>query len=273
MNYIGETVKHKEYGLGTVVEQSGRLITVVFPMHGKKVFKKSILERHVMRIVDKESEEIKEFLRTRKIRHLIHFTQLDNLSSILDRGILPKNDLIKEGIEGHFNDLQRLDGCGDCSCLSIEYPNVWLLDRYRSSTLNSRWAILVLNAELLINHTNYYARHNAGSNEVRSIIRTCNTIKDFKNLYSENFTIHLTTGSRDVSRVGIEGLNYLPTSDQAEILTKGRISPGEIQTIIFQTDEDKVPFENDERCRKIRMLVNSSLFDTYRRDYKGFSIR
>lgn len=60
MNYIGETVKHKEYGLGTVVEQSGRLITVVFPMHGKKVFKKSILERHVMRIVDKESEEIKE---------------------------------------------------------------------------------------------------------------------------------------------------------------------------------------------------------------------
>ena len=273
MDYIGKAIEHKEYGLGTVVEQVGRLITVSFPLHGNKVFRKSVFEKYIMGIEDTNAKEIMAFLRERKIKYLVHFTQFENLNAILNDGLTPRLDLIKSDKESRFNDSTRFDGCTDCSCMSVEYPNIWLLERYRKRNPSSRWAILMLDAELLTNHTNFYARHNAGSNEISGMIRMCSTIEDLREMYTEFFTLHLSSEDRFISRDKLTDFPYLPTSDQAEILVQGRIDQREIRSIIFQSYDDMYLYIGDPRCEKIELLVNDALFDTYRKDYKEFEKR
>ena len=67
--------------------------------------------------------EIKEIVKSREIDYLFHFTQLQNLESILEHGLLSRNSMERVGAVGEINDPYRFNGqLGAISC-SIWSPN------------------------------------------------------------------------------------------------------------------------------------------------------
>ena len=74
---------------------------------------------------------IQNFVNERGIKYLAHFTQIENLSSILDNGLIPVAPLSKTGIDYVNNDLYRIDDCEDANCLSIQFPNYKMFYSYR----------------------------------------------------------------------------------------------------------------------------------------------
>lgn len=272
MNYIGKEIEHIKYGKGIVIEQVGRLVTVDFPMHGKKVFRKREFEKHAG-LECENDEKVLEFLRERKIRKLMHFTQLYNLDSILKEGLLPINELESSNHRFVRNDNLRLDGLNDCTCVSIEYPNVRLLERFSQMIPGSKWVIIVLDANLLCNHKNHYSKYNAGSNEMRNVVKGSIYADDFRDLYAESFSVNLSSGIRCCTRRNIVEYSYLPTSEQAEILIEGKISVGDIRAIYFQNREDKDLFFEKSKHRSIEFINDATMFNTYREEYRFFSKR
>lgn len=66
---------------------------------------------------------IQEIIQQRNIRSLFHFTHSDNLTSILDNGLMSRSELDNENNEYNYNDEERIDGHPDAICLSVSYPN------------------------------------------------------------------------------------------------------------------------------------------------------
>jgi hypothetical protein len=90
---------------------------------------------------------IEEYVAARGITLLLHFTQVCNLDSILQRGILPRNMLIGEdGVR--FNDQYRFDGT-DAVCLSISYPNYKMFFRLRQESPDAEWVVLAVRPRAL----------------------------------------------------------------------------------------------------------------------------
>ncbi|EFJ2279524.1 DUF4433 domain-containing protein, partial [Escherichia coli] len=57
---------------------------------------------------------IQEIIQQRNIRSLFHFTHSDNLTSILDNGLMSRSELDNEY---NCNDEERIDGHPDAICL------------------------------------------------------------------------------------------------------------------------------------------------------------
>ena len=67
--------------------------------------------------------EIEKVVNERDIRWLMHFTRIENLESILENGLLPRNSFERLDIEPLTNDSLRLDGFLEAISLSIQSPN------------------------------------------------------------------------------------------------------------------------------------------------------
>ena len=212
----------------------------------------------------------KKLLKTRKIENLIHFTNIENLPSILTRGLLPIETLKKKTIHYNSNDELRLDNKLNCTCLSIEYPNKYLLDKFKS-TNNKKYCILVFDAKAVLlnsNNKKYYVYCNAARSDAREWLKDDTLCQDkyFYNMFKE-----YNPDTRDFiqySRTS-EGLKcFLPTNPQAEILYQGVIPVNYIKKIFF---EDLIDMENfkqkvDETLYKNIELVYDNSFFTKERD-------
>lgn len=51
-----------------------------------------------------------EYLGERGVSRFVHFTSLDNLEGILEKGLIPRRSLDEQGITYLANDQLRLDG-------------------------------------------------------------------------------------------------------------------------------------------------------------------
>ena len=69
------------------------------------------------------TDRIREIIENRRITSLLHFTRLSHLNSILECGIVPRDELRKRGQPFEPNDERRWDGATDASSLSISWPN------------------------------------------------------------------------------------------------------------------------------------------------------
>ena len=105
-------------------------------------------------------DQIKE----RQITRLVHFTRLSSLAGIIrDRSIKSTRSLLDSGSTTVVNDAKRLDGHLDYVCCSVEYPNVYLLDRYRAKDFGSDWIILFLYPILLSSPMTRFSPVNAST--------------------------------------------------------------------------------------------------------------
>ena len=235
----------------------------------KEKEKKKAVSREVYTFCNKSTstKPIENALNRRCISTLFHFTRIENLLSIVDNGIRPKSDLGASNIPFVFNDKNRIEKMLDCSCVSIEFPNIWLLKSYMNQNPDSDWVLIKLNAELLLEQTNYYAEHNAATDSVKQNLTSKTSVEWFENMFAEKIIVQKAYGDqRQFARKNL--VSYLPTSDQAEILVEGTIPSQYIEAVVFQYEDVKKRYERYLKKKKIEFIVNADLFKYHRDKFR-----
>src|SRR5690606_25698068 len=87
--------------------------------------------------------------RSRQIKEIVHFTSLQNVSSIARHGILSIQDLKSKSIRCKNNDNVRLDARPHGISLSIGHPNSSMFYKYRMEEKTETWVVLSLNVNVL----------------------------------------------------------------------------------------------------------------------------
>ncbi len=168
-----------------------------------------------------------EKIRQRCITRLVHFTEASNIESIIKFGLLPRDML--NSIEFDYNDENRNDGYTNAICLSVENPNVFLLNSYKNKYPKKKYKLITINPSILyssfINNERielvprFYCNYNAAA-KYTSKSRTDIDIM-FSNQVQTYYYIFNRKGRKDSE----------PTCNQAEILFFGRIPPEYIESI------------------------------------------
>ena len=207
-------------------------------------------------------------LEKRGVRSLVHFTRVDVLDNILDKGLLP----VASGVESI--DDKRLDGRLNCISLSIEYPNIRLLrngymrkDRYA----NDKWAVLVLDPSLLFDHNCYFANYNAASKGImRKSAESLKTPDAFEGMFADSIDAETSEGVKSFPRK-LNCFDCFPTCDQAEIQVEGIIDKRYIKEIWFEDESYMNNTLIKEALRKLDNDVyvgcNHGVFESFRDDY------
>ena len=93
-----------------------------------------------------QKEAIRARVEARKICHLVHFTPVENVESIRDKGLLSRSVLDINDLEYIYTDEQRLDGGLNWISLSVSFPNYKMF--YAKRELLKRkvggWAVMLI---------------------------------------------------------------------------------------------------------------------------------
>ena len=180
-------------------------------------------------MLNRHQREIKDFIKKRRITTLAHFTQLENLESILVNGLLSKHALEENEISYSHNDEFRLEGKNNAICVSISFPNYKMFYKYRCSK-KGEWCVLELDPSILYEKECLFCINNAASSEeLRRLDSEKMNISGLKKLfYDPNFY-------RESSNL----LVRYTTNPQAEVLVLGSIEPKYINGIHFDRNHSK----------------------------------
>ena len=182
--------------------------------------------------------EIQSEFRSRGISCLVHFTRLTSLQGIMRRGRIESSQRLRaRKCLKVINDFQRRDGHHNYVCCSVQYPNVYLLEKYRLTTRDLNWVYLCLNPDLLALTTTRFAPVNAATHNGKLIN---DGIDGFKAMFERRVPTnpykrksnHLLNGTTDL---------------QAEVLVKG---------FVPICDIDEVLVENEEISAKVKQVMH-----------------
>lgn len=200
---------------------------------------------------------IQEFIQERGIKCLVHFTRESNLPSIIERGLVPRDLLARDG-GVKFNDTVRLDGTS-AVCLSIAFPNYKMFFKVKQADVNESWVIVAVSPAVLSLPTAAFCAGNAASAAMTSIpIDQRKGLQAFQGMYADwNGVSRATLGIPD---------NY-PTNPQAEVLMLEGVSREHILGVfaLNQTVKDRLVAKHAELSDS-NVAVNASIF-RYRQDY------
>ena len=101
-----------------------------------------------------DRSQIRDYLVSRGVRYLVHFTRLSNLASILNHGLIPVSMQQASGIKSTANDAVRAEEMRDCTSFSVEFPNYILFWYYQKAFPNATWVILQLDINVIFNPLN-----------------------------------------------------------------------------------------------------------------------
>lgn len=190
----------------------------------------------------------------RNIQHLMHFTRIENVDSILQHGLISHAHLNGRGI---INDPERWDRRTQATCLSISHPNYRMFYKLRREHPNTQWAVLLLSPSIIWELHCGFTRLNAadalmarlGDEDIRGP-------EAFNQLFID-----------DAHRRQWHLATHEPTNPQAEVLCFETIAPSYIMGI--QTDlPSNRPFV-DVNARPIPSSLNTALFRP-RHDYAAW---
>lgn len=180
-------------------------------------------------MLTKNQRDIKDFIKKRRIVALAHFTQLENLDSILRNGLLSKEALAQKQISYNYNDELRLEGKNDAICLSISFPNYKMFYKYRCSK-KGEWCVLELDPSILYEKECLFCISNAASSgELRRSDAEKMNISGLKKLFYDP-TFH---------RDSVNLHTRYTTNPQAEVLVLDSIEPKYINGIHFDRNHSK----------------------------------
>jgi hypothetical protein len=200
------------------------------------------------------------------IEHLVHFTHIDNLESILNLGLLSRKELHARGEDFRIMDNQRNDGILEAYCLSVSFPNYQLFYKARHKLDKSEpydWVVIEINPKVLLYNKIAFARYNAASSTQKKIpVADLVNVQSFENLF--------TAEPNKPSRNEIKLPDNYTTNPQSELLCFDNIATEFIQSVNFLNDRAYVKSKADELKALnpyIDFKVNKFYFDA-RCDYK-----
>lgn len=206
--------------------------------------------------LDMNKEMIKNVMAEHKITKLYHFTRIENLPSILQHGIIPVGQLAASDINYYNNDMLRLDGCKDASCLSISFPNYKMFYRLRKQDEKAAWVVLELDARILYELDCAFCYANAARGDVSALsVEERRSAAALANMFAE----------RGHSRE--ELTREYPTDPQAEVLAFAKIPPEFIKCVYVENTSVENTYIEEAN---VKCLVNDYYFAP-RFDYKNWS--
>ena len=198
-------------------------------------------------------KELKHIVTSRQIDRIIHFTPIENIPSILEHGILSRQEITKKSIRFTAPDALRLDNQTDKISTSIQFPNYRMFYRKRCDDTDKRWAVILLDPSIIWELDCQFYSTNASRQIFKNPARASNlqAPEAFEKMF------YALSCRNEIP-------NSYPTDPQAEILVTGRISTRYINQIVFESFSDltKAPYYDDAIT-----FVNSDLFKP-RQDYK-----
>ena len=110
------------------------------------------------------NHEILEHCVERGVTRLVHFTRTESLAEIVEvQEIRSTWRLRRQKPTAVTNDPKRLDGHHDHVCCSVQYPNLYVLDRYNQEQPARKWVVLFLHRILLALPTTRFSPVNAAA--------------------------------------------------------------------------------------------------------------
>lgn len=184
------------------------------------------------------AEQIKQKVKDRGIRWLVHFTHIQNVDSILEHGIMPPNETrqLEATLEDEetfiFPDKYRADG-KNASCLSIMFPNNEMLWHKRQEYGDEAWVFLLLKPDILWECDCAFYPTNAASAGLRhEPVEKFKTAEAFEAMFAREVQKQTNDETKTIPRSS-ELKPYLPTDVQAEVLVFNIISPDYIGKCCF----------------------------------------
>ena len=103
----------------------------------------------------------------RRITRLCHFTRLKLLGRIIsDHEILSNQELMNRGQTVCRNDYYRHDGHLDYLSCSVQYPNLFVLDKFRQRRdSDDSWVVVLLDPNLLESSSTRFSPVNAATDK------------------------------------------------------------------------------------------------------------
>lgn len=197
-------------------------------------------------------KSIEEFAKHRNIKHLCHFTRLENLESILKHGILSREVLVTNGIPHFINDERRNDNNRKAICLSVSRFNEHYL-RSKKREFNGSFVYIYIKINLLFDTKAkvYFYKTNAANKSIKPGIG----LDGFKDMFADKVEYMANDEKRVFNRHKNKRQAFETTDDQAEILFEGRVPVEYIDRIeIYNNDLQKINYSlntNDERVKII----------------------
>ncbi len=201
---------------------------------------------------------MKELIKNKEIDYVWHFARLSNLDSILQNGLVGRDQLEQWNEPPEFNDHYRFDMQKNAVCCSIGHPNYKMFYSLRVNNPEEEWVVIACKPKILWKKDCAFCTENAASNNV-----TCIPIEQrkgkaaFENMFDEVEGIP--------SRSELKLPDDCPTNPQAEILVFGNIEPKYIVGAICNSKDRET--ELKQKHPKFEFLYHRSFYSA-RKDYE-----
>lgn len=235
-------------------------------------------EKEQRRLKEAEQRERKErqkiynyFTKVRGVECFVHFTPEENIPSILQHGIIPREDLSAHRIDARCPDQSRSDNHLDYSSFSVSFPNYRVMYSKRH---DMKFVVLCIDPRIILDFpiSNIsYLPTNAANQSLPKEIEEYIGFSAAEGIFSETAYNHKTGASCQRSELNIPV--EFSTDPQAEVFIRATVEPSYIQKIIC---EDTIQRQRirDVLCEhglqnpwKEKTVYDEDLFDK-RSDYK-----
>lgn len=221
---------------GYVYDNKSDKVIVLYKYNGFDTSKETDKKDFEKFLLNQKEYERKAFINSRYINNIYHFTNIDNLESILEKGILSKNKLLEGHISFSETDQYRYDNKLDYINTSISYFNYKML--YELTCTNNKYILMEINNKPLLKNDTLFSNKNAASND--AIIDD-----DIKKLFRGYRCYQDRYGKTNMLPI-----NY-PTNPSSEALIKDEIEVNNIKGIVYLSSMDN----NDKD--KVKSLTNN----------------
>jgi hypothetical protein len=261
--YEGQWKNNMKYGQGVHYDPDG---SNYFGIWKDNKLLRKISEEEIIGLIDdfeilkiKQNERINLTIKQRSIKDLIHFTRVENLSSILTHGLVPLSKHEDFSINAVVNDTFRYDNLLSATSLSIEFPNYKLFYYYRDTIYKGfEWVVIKVNVDLLNSKAikAYFCQTNAANTSNRMM---GDDAESFENMFAEIIT---TKCGKSINRNDLQIPEKFTTDPQAEVLIEGIIGPEHFSSISFSNKYilDKCISDCYFVKHEIDLLVEPTLF-------------
>jgi hypothetical protein len=159
-------------------------------------------------------KEIKAFAQELEIPHLVHFTHISNLESIMEKGLLSRKKVDDLDEDTVTNDEERHDRRTHTISLSIAHPNDLMFYKYRDK--DEDWCVIGLKKKVLWELGCLFLKNNAADARMSNKEdKELSTLTAFRSMYDE--MDDLDTREEQCLKP------FDPTDKQAEILVPEEI--------------------------------------------------
>lgn len=220
-----------------------------------------------------KTNSIQKIVKKRNIEALVHFTRIENLSSILKHGLLSRNEVENNNMDSLVTDSSRLDGYTSAVNLSISFPNYRMFFSKRQN-MGGDWVVLFIKPEVLYSKPCYFYSNNAACTTY-SGLENRSSDAHLQNMFSDLAVNNVgDRASRD--DLALPG-NY-PTNPQSEVLVFSTLSTAMIMGVAFSSDITRSNYfmctsGNSNVQPYISKSIANKFFFSSRQDWRYWSCR